>query len=83
MGQFIKLASLVEPPGQAKDVFSAGRVEVNRQVETHRGTCLWHHDVGLVHPWCVRVLKEERLRATNAAKPQINASYYHAFSQEK
>lgn len=45
LGQFIKLASLVETGGEAKEVISAGRVEVNGQVETHRGHTLHHGDV--------------------------------------
>ncbi|WP_296104964.1 RNA-binding S4 domain-containing protein [uncultured Corynebacterium sp.] len=45
LGQFIKLASLVETGGEAKEVISAGRVEVNGQVETHRGHTLHLGDV--------------------------------------
>lgn len=37
LGQFIKLASLVETGGVAKELIAAGRVSVNGEVDTRRG----------------------------------------------
>jgi ribosome-associated protein len=37
LGQFIKLASLVETGGVAKELIAAGRVLVNGEVDTRRG----------------------------------------------
>lgn len=37
LGQFIKLANLVESGGVAKEVIAAGRVTVNGETDTRRG----------------------------------------------
>lgn len=37
LGQFLKLADLVESGADAKDLIAAGRVRVNGQPETRRG----------------------------------------------
>lgn len=40
LGQFIKLANLVETGGEAKEVITAGEVTVNGEVDTRRGKTL-------------------------------------------
>lgn len=40
MGQFIKLANLVETGGEAKEAIAAGLVQVNGAVDTRRGKTL-------------------------------------------
>lgn len=40
LGQFIKLANLVESGGQAKELISEGAVTVDGEVETRRGRTL-------------------------------------------
>lgn len=40
LGQFLKLANLVETGGHAKEVIAAGEVEVNGEVTTARGHTL-------------------------------------------
>ena len=45
LGQFLKLAGLVEHGGEAKEVIAAGEVLVNDEVETRRGRQLHVGDV--------------------------------------
>ena len=45
LGQFIKLASLVETGGAAKEVIADGRVTVNGATDTRRGKTLRDGDV--------------------------------------
>lgn len=45
LGQFIKLANLVETGGTAKEVIAAGQVTVNGEVDTRRGRHLRSGDV--------------------------------------
>ena len=45
LGQFLKLAGLVEHGGQAKEVIAAGEVAVNGEAETRRGRQLHVGDV--------------------------------------
>ncbi len=45
LGQFLKLASLIEVGGDAKAVLGDERVQVNGEVETRRGRQLRHGDV--------------------------------------
>jgi ribosome-associated protein len=45
LGQFLKLANLVEHGGEAKEVIAAGEVLVNDEVETRRGRQLHVGDV--------------------------------------
>ena len=45
LGQFLKLAGLVEHGGEAKEVIAAGEVLVNDEVETRRGRQLRAGDV--------------------------------------
>lgn len=40
LGQFIKLANLVETGGEAKEAIAAGAVQVNGEVDTRRGKAL-------------------------------------------
>lgn len=40
LGQFIKLANLVETGGEAKEAIAAGAVRVNGEVDTRRGKTL-------------------------------------------
>ena len=45
LGQFLKLANLVESGAEAKPVIAAGQVTVNGEVETRRGRQLVVGDV--------------------------------------
>lgn len=45
LGQFLKMAMLVESGGEAKARIQAGEVLVNGEVETRRGRQLRHDDV--------------------------------------
>lgn len=45
LGQFLKLADLVDTGADAKAVLADGRVSVNGDVETRRGRRLVHGDV--------------------------------------
>lgn len=51
LGQFIKLANLVETGGMAKEVIAAGYVQVNGETDTRRGKVLRNGDeVAVVDP---------------------------------
>lgn len=56
LGQFIKLASLVETGGAAKEVIAAGDVTVNGEVDTRRGKTLRDGDVVCIGSMCARVV---------------------------
>jgi ribosome-associated protein len=58
LGQFLKLAGLVEHGAQAKDVIAAGEVRVNDEVETRRGRQLHVGDVVRLGPQAARVADE-------------------------
>lgn len=45
LGQFLKLASLIDSGADAKDVIASSLVTVNGDVETRRGRRLRHGDV--------------------------------------
>ena len=45
LGQFLKLANLIESGGEAKQVLAGGIVRVNGEVETRRGRQLGVGDV--------------------------------------
>ena len=45
LGQFLKLANLIDSGGEAKQVLSGGIVRVNGEVETRRGRQLERGDV--------------------------------------
>ena len=45
LGQFLKLANLVESGAEAKEVLQAGLVHVNDEIETRRGRRLGKGDV--------------------------------------
>lgn len=45
LGQFLKLASLVETGGHAKDLLAEGQVLVNGEVDTRRGRTLVLGDI--------------------------------------
>jgi len=55
LGQFLKLANLVETGAEAKPVIADGAVSVNGEVETRRGRQLHHGDVVAVGGQAVRV----------------------------
>lgn len=55
LGQFIKLANLVETGGEAKEVIAEGQVTVNGEVDTRRGKTLRHGDVVCIGDACARV----------------------------
>ena len=56
LGQFLKLANLVEDGAQAKTVIAEGAVEVNQEVETRRGRQLHDGDVVALGGQVVRVV---------------------------
>lgn len=45
LGQFLKLANLVESGAEAKPLIASGQVQVNGEVETRRGRQLAQGDV--------------------------------------
>lgn len=49
LGQFLKLANLVEDGAEARILIQAGDVTVNGEVETRRGSALKPGDVVLVN----------------------------------
>ena len=55
LGQFLKLANLVESGAEAKPLIADGVVEVNGEVETRRGRQLVKGDVVGVGDEAVRV----------------------------
>jgi ribosome-associated protein len=55
LGQFLKLANLVESGADAKPVIADGRVSVNGEVETRRGRQLTRGDVVVLGPQAARV----------------------------
>ncbi|GAA1475489.1 RNA-binding S4 domain-containing protein [Corynebacterium felinum] len=56
LGQFIKLASLVETGGAAKEVIANGEVTVNGEVDTRRGKTLRGGEIVCVGNLCARVV---------------------------
>lgn len=56
LGQFVKLASLVETGGQAKEMIAEGAFTVNGEVDTRRGKTLRHGDVVCLGDNCARVV---------------------------
>ena len=59
LGQFLKLANLVETGGLAKDVIAEGQVQVNGEVDTRRGRQLRPGDVVTVAGGSARVARPE------------------------
>ena len=55
LGQFLKLANLVESGSEAKPLLAAGMVRVNDEVETRRGRQLQAGDVVSVAAQSARV----------------------------
>ena len=55
LGQFLKLANLVESGAEAKPLIQDGAVRVNGQVETRRGRQLVLGDVVTLGPQAARV----------------------------
>ncbi|NLU85016.1 RNA-binding S4 domain-containing protein [Rhodococcus sp. HNM0569] len=55
LGQFLKLANLIESGAEAKEVVADGLVEVNGEVETRRGRQLRDGDVVELGGVAVRV----------------------------
>jgi ribosome-associated protein len=58
LGQFLKLANLVETGAEAKPLIASGRVRVNDEVETRRGRQLVKGDVVSVAGQAARVADE-------------------------
>jgi ribosome-associated protein len=61
LGQFLKLANLVETGAEAKPLIQAGRVAVNGDVETRRGRQLVRGDVVSLGGTSARVADESAL----------------------
>lgn len=55
LGQFLKLANLVETGGEAKAAIAAGEVKVNHEIETRRGKTLRDGDLVEVASLAARV----------------------------
>ena len=58
LGQFLKLANLVEHGGQAKEVIAAGEVRVNNEVDVRRGRQLHAGDLVSFGGRTVRLVNE-------------------------
>jgi ribosome-associated protein len=58
LGQFLKLANLVETGAEAKPLIASGMVRVNDEVETRRGRQLVRGDVVQVAGQAARVAAE-------------------------
>ena len=58
LGQFLKLANLVESGSEAKPLIAAGMVRVNDEVETRRGRQLVKGDVVQLAAQAARVSDE-------------------------
>lgn len=58
LGQFLKLANLVESGAEAKPLIAAGMVRVNDEVETRRGRQLAKGDVVQVAAQAARVAED-------------------------
>ena len=58
LGQFLKLANLVESGADAKPVLAAGEVTVNGEVETRRGRQLTTGDVVTLGGTSAKVVAE-------------------------
>jgi ribosome-associated protein len=58
LGQFLKLANLVESGAEAKPLVAQGAVEVNGEVETRRGRQLVKGDVVVLGGLSARVAGE-------------------------
>ncbi|HUR52480.1 MAG TPA: RNA-binding S4 domain-containing protein [Mycobacteriales bacterium] len=56
LGQFLKLAELVDTGAESKELIAAGEVVVNDEVETRRGRQLAHGDVVHARASAVRVV---------------------------
>ncbi|ANE02898.1 RNA-binding S4 domain-containing protein [Corynebacterium crudilactis] len=54
LGQFIKLANLVESGGEAKDAITNGDVTVNGEVDIRRGKTLRNGDVVCIGDDCAQ-----------------------------
>ncbi|GII21414.1 RNA-binding S4 domain-containing protein [Planosporangium mesophilum] len=55
LGQFLKLAGVIDSGGETKERIAAGEVEVNGEVDTHRGRQLHRGDVVTVDGEDIRV----------------------------
>ncbi len=55
LGQFLKLAGLIDSGAEAKPLIAAGEVRVNAEVETRRGRQLHRGDIVTVGDDDVRV----------------------------
>jgi ribosome-associated protein len=60
LGQFLKLAGLVEDGGQAKELIEAGEVTVNGRAEIRRGRQLANGDMVATGAHRVRLVAEPR-----------------------
>lgn len=64
LGQFLKLASLLDSGAEAKDAVASGAVSVNGEVDTRRGRGLVHGDVVEIGGRAARVVAREGRDAT-------------------
>jgi ribosome-associated protein len=60
LGQFLKLANLIESGAEAKEVIADGAVSVNGEVDTRRGRQLAVGDVVEIGGVAVRVAAQEQ-----------------------
>jgi ribosome-associated protein len=60
LGQFLKLANLIESGAEAKEVIADGEVSVNGEVDTRRGRQLAVGDVVEIGGVAVRVAAQEQ-----------------------
>ncbi|QGU01061.1 ribosome-associated protein [Corynebacterium kalinowskii] len=59
LGQFIKLANLVDTGGAAKEAIAAGQITVNGEVDTRRGKTLRPGDVVCIGDVCAKVVAQD------------------------
>ena len=63
LGQFLKLADLIDTGGEAKVLIASGDVTVNGEVDVRRGRQLHPGDVVEVQGRSARVVRSKRLSA--------------------
>lgn len=57
LGQFLKLANLIDSGAEAKSLIAEGQVSVNGEVDTRRGRQLWPGDTVVIEDRAARVAK--------------------------
>ena len=82
LGQFIKLANLVESGGVAKEVIAAGSVTVNGETDTRRGRHLRAGDEVTVHDEDGTPLAAARFATDGAGADDDTDDFYYEASAD-